>query len=193
MNSLADPIREAARYILNITHHPEDPETEDTPGRFANLIEALLCRHTTEEPFLRTFPTKNNELIIVEPVDFYSLCPHHLALVFGQAYIGYIPNGKVLGLSKIPRLVRWASGTLIKQEDLTVDIANRLEDVLFESRATPRSNGVAVVLRAIHTCMLVRGVRVNSNARVQTSTMTGCFLDPAKQARAEFLSLIRRS
>ena len=169
-------------------------EHEETPERFANLFESLLCRHTTDMPALKTFPSSNNELIVVGPTDFYSLCPHHLSLILGKAYIGYIPNGKVLGLSKIPRLVRWVAGSPVKQEDLTCQIAERLEFALFGKRtqAVTRSNGVAVVLQALHTCMFVRGARVNVNCVTSTSKMTGCFLDPKKQARAEFLALVNQ-
>jgi len=169
-------------------------EFERTPERFRGYMESLLCRHTTEAPVLTTFPTTNDEMILIEPFDFYSLCPHHLALVLGKAYVGYIPHKKVLGLSKVPRLVRWLAGDIIKQEDLVVEIADFLEDALFERvpSGTTSGHGVAVVLRAVHTCMLVRGIRVNSDCRVQTSKMTGCFLDPTKKARDEFFSLIRR-
>src|SRR5262249_10078686 len=135
------------------------------------------------------FHTTNNEMITCGPIDFYSLCPHHLAPVFGKAWIGYIPDGKCLGLSKIPRLVRWMAGSPIKQEDLTAEIATKFEEILFPCQSGPnhaheaepdicrpriRNNGVAVVLQGTHLCMLVRGVKVNSNCTVQTSKMTGC-------------------
>jgi GTP cyclohydrolase I len=143
-------------------------------------------------------------MITISPIEFYSLCPHHLALIFGKAYVGYIPKNRVLGLSKVPRLVRWLGGTLIKQEDLTAQIARELEEALdirdtveieggsFNpvTKMIPRSNGVAVVLKAVHTCMTVRGVRVNQDCKTITSSMTGCFLDPNKQARSEFLALV---
>jgi len=178
-----------------------DPATHKeynrTGERYYNLLLELLCRRTQEKPELTSFPTTNNEMIVCGPVDFYSLCPHHLALIFGKAYIGYVPRQKVLGLSKIPRLVRWLAGDLIKQEDLTVEISDNLEAAVFDESVRAmapevRHNGVAVVLRATHTCMMVRGVKVNNECLTTTSSMTGCFLDSQKQARTEFLSFVHR-
>lgn len=193
--SFRSALYKAALAILDYSvKDPEDDEYKTTPERFTEFMETLLCRYNTFKPTMTTFETKNNEMIVVSPIEFYSLCPHHLALIFGKAYVAYVPAGKVVGLSKIPRLVRWLAGAPIKQEDLTVQIAEHLEGALFpaerEKPVAQRSNGVGVVLRAIHTCMVVRGVQVNGDCTTITSALTGCFLDPNKQARSEFLALV---
>ena len=201
-----DALKTVARAILNDCIGETDEEHVRTPERYVSYMSTLLCRHTEEMPKLTSFPTKNDEMVFVGPIDFYSLCPHHLALIFGKAYVGYIPRGRVLGLSKIPRLIRWMSGSPIKQEDLTTQIAEEFEKALFPEGHAYTSkwdqpisikdiptNGVGIVLKAIHTCMLVRGIKVNSNCYTTTSKMTGCFLDPRSQSRGEFFALMKES
>jgi len=139
-----------------------------------------------------TQPTDNSEMIVCEPIDFYSLCPHHLLPVIGRAYVGYVPNGKCFGLSKMPRIVRLLASRPIIQEDLTEEIRKTMEKFLFEEPPKQDDDwGVMVVLKAKHMCMLLRGVKVNSDCVVTTSSISGCFRGERKGARQEFLSLIR--
>jgi len=128
------------------------------------------------------FTVDYNEMVIVKDIDFYSLCEHHLLPFFGKCHIAYIPNGKVVGLSKIPRLVDIYARRLQVQERLTNQIANTLLDKI-------RPLGVAVVTEATHLCMSMRGVE-KQNSFAVTSAMQGAFRNNAR-TRMEFLELIR--
>jgi GTP cyclohydrolase I len=125
-----------------------------------------------------------DEIVIVKDIDFTSLCEHHLLPFLGKCHVAYMPNRKIVGLSKIPRLVEMFSRRLQVQERLTTQIANTLNDAL-----QPR--GVAVVMEAIHLCMLMRGVE-KQNSKAITSSMLGVFRDRA-ETRAEFMELIQSS
>ena len=127
------------------------------------------------------FSVDYNEMVIVKDIDFYSLCEHHLLPFFGKCHVAYIPNGKVVGLSKIPRLVDIYARRLQVQERLTNQIANTLLD-----KIDPL--GVAVVTEATHLCMAMRGVGKQNSVAV-TSAMLGAFRNDAR-TRAEFLNLI---
>jgi len=155
----------------------------DTPKRVVKAFEEL----TTCEPFnFTTFPNDEqfNEMIISTHIPFYSLCAHHLLPFFGHAHIAYIPQDRIVGISKLARCVEhYARGFQI-QESLTHQVASRLETELDPL-------GVAVVLEAEHLCMTMRGVE-KPGAQTITSAMRGVFLDPQKLARNEFLKLIRR-
>ena len=125
-----------------------------------------------------------DEMVIVKDIDFASLCEHHLLPFVGKCHVAYMPKRKILGLSKIPRLVDMFSKRLQVQERLTTQIANALNDAL-----EPR--GVAVVMEAIHLCMMVRGVE-KQNSKAVTSAMLGGFRD-RPETRAEFMELIKSS
>ena len=125
-----------------------------------------------------------DEIVIVKDIDFTSLCEHHLLPFLGKCHVAYMPNRKIVGLSKIPRLVEMFSRRLQVQERLTTQIANTLNDAL-----QPR--GVAVVMEAIHLCMLMRGVE-KQNSKAITSSMLGVFRD-RPETRAEFMELIKSS
>ena len=127
------------------------------------------------------FEIKYDEMIVVKDIEFYSLCEHHLLPFFGKCNVAYIPNGKVIGLSKIPRIVELFSRRLQVQEALTVQIAEFLNDLLMPQ-------GVAIVAEAYHLCMAMRGVR-KSEASMLTSSMSGVFKRD-ERTRIEFLSLI---
>ena len=129
------------------------------------------------------FTVDYNEMVIVKDIDFYSLCEHHLLPFFGKCHIAYIPNGKVVGLSKIPRLVDIYARRLQVQERLTNQIANTLLDKI-------NPLGVAVVTEATHLCMAMRGVGKQNSVAV-TSAMLGAFRNDAR-TRAEFLNLIQK-
>ena len=129
------------------------------------------------------FTVDYNEMVIVKDIDFYSVCEHHLLPFFGKCHVAYIPNGKVVGLSKIPRLVDIYSRRLQVQERLTNQIANTLLEKI-------NPLGVAVVTEATHLCMAMRGV-AKQNAVAVTSAMLGAFREDAR-TRSEFLNLIKR-
>jgi len=129
------------------------------------------------------FTVDYNEMVIVKDIDFYSLCEHHLLPFFGRCHVAYIPNGKVVGLSKIPRLVDIYARRLQVQERLTNQIANTLLDKI-------NPLGVAVVTEATHLCMAMRGVEKQNSVAV-TSAMLGAFRNDAR-TRSEFLNLIKR-
>jgi len=127
------------------------------------------------------FTVDYNEMVIVKDIDFYSLCEHHLLPFFGKCHVAYIPNGKVVGLSKIPRLVDIYARRLQVQERLTNQIASTLLDKV-------KPLGVAVVMEATHLCMSMRGVQ-KQNSLAVSSAMLGAFREDAR-TRSEFLNLI---
>jgi GTP cyclohydrolase I len=165
----------------------EDPSREglvDTPKRVENALNFLTSGYGEDiDAMLNNalFTVDYNEMVIVKDIDFYSLCEHHLLPFFGKCHIAYIPNGKVVGLSKIPRLVDIFARRLQVQERLTNQIANTLLDKI-------QPLGVAVVTEATHLCMSMRGVEKQNSIAV-TSAMLGAFREDAR-TRSEFLNLI---
>jgi GTP cyclohydrolase I len=129
------------------------------------------------------FDVDYDEMVIVKDVEFFSMCEHHLLPFFGKAHVAYIPNGKVIGLSKIPRLVDVFARRLQVQERLTTEIADAIVEAI-------EPQGVAVIMEAQHLCMMMRGVEKQHSATV-TSAMRGVFKTQL-QTRNEFLSLVRR-
>jgi GTP cyclohydrolase I len=167
----------------------EDPSREgllDTPKRVEKALTFLTSGYTADVDRVLNnalFTVDYNEMVIVKDIDFYSLCEHHLLPFFGRCHIAYIPDGKVIGLSKIPRLVEIFARRLQIQERMTSEIAETIRDKI-------RPLGVAVVLEATHLCMAMRGVE-KQNSFAITSAMLGGFQDDAR-TRMEFLELIRR-
>jgi len=167
----------------------EDPDREGltrTPERVKKAYE-YLTRGYKEDPeaLLRKalFTVTYDEMVIVKDIEMFSLCEHHMLPFFGKVHIAYIPNGKVIGLSKLPRLVEIFSRRLQIQERLTTQIAETIQ-------RTIEPQGVGVVIEARHLCMMMRGVEKQHSAAV-TSSMLGCFRDE-QETRTEFLSLIRQ-
>jgi GTP cyclohydrolase IA len=167
----------------------EDPTREglaDTPKRVEKALKFLTSGYDTDadEVLNRAlFTVDYSEMVIVKDIDFYSLCEHHLLPFFGKCHVAYIPRHKVIGLSKIPRLVDMFSRRLQLQERLTNQIAETICD-----KISPL--GVAVVMEGTHLCMAMRGVE-KQNSCAMTSAMLGAFRDNAR-TRMEFLELIKR-
>jgi GTP cyclohydrolase IA len=167
----------------------EDPEREGllrTPERVHKAFE-FLTRGYNEDPeaMLKKalFTVTYDEMVIVKDVEMFSLCEHHMLPFFGRAHIGYVPDGRVVGLSKLPRLVDAFSRRLQIQERLTTQIAETIQKVI-------QPQGVGVVIEARHLCMMMRGVE-KQHSQAVTSSMLGCFREE-QETRTEFLSLIRQ-
>jgi GTP cyclohydrolase I len=167
----------------------EDPEREGlsrTPERVAKAMQFLVKGYKDDpEVLLRKalFTVSYDEMVIVKDVEMFSLCEHHMLPFFGKVHVAYIPNGKVIGLSKIPRLVEAFSRRLQIQERLTTQIAEAIQNTI-------EPQGVGVVIEARHLCMMMRGVEKQHSSAV-TSSMLGCFRNE-EETRSEFLSLIRQ-
>ncbi len=167
----------------------EDPEREGlrrTPLRVAKALDFLTSGSgmTVDEVVRDALFTEDaKEMVIVRDIEFYSLCEHHVLPFFGRAHVGYLPNGKVIGLSKIARVVDVFARRLQVQERLT----NQIADALME---TLHAHGVAVVMEASHTCMMMRGVQ-KQNSTTVTSAMRGSFEANAR-TRSEFMAFIGR-
>jgi len=166
----------------------EDPTRDgllSTPKRMEKSMKFLTQGYgqTVEEVLHGAlFDVDYDEMVMVKDIEFYSMCEHHLLPFFGRAHIAYVPNGKVVGLSKIPRIVDVFARRLQVQERLTQEIAEAIEDAI-------APQGVGVVLEAQHLCMMMRGVEKQSSATV-TSSLRGVFKTQL-QTRNEFLSLVR--
>jgi GTP cyclohydrolase I len=166
----------------------EDPSREgllDTPKRFAKSMQFLTSGYETSvEKVVGTalFQAESSEMVIVKDIELYSLCEHHMLPFFGKAHIAYIPDKKIIGLSKIPRIVDVFARRLQVQERLTAQVADALMEVL-------NPLGVAVVIEAAHFCMMMRGVE-KQNSKTITSAMRGDFFTDAT-TRKEFLTLLK--
>lgn len=184
---LRGPAKAVATCIATILKEiGEDPTREglvDTPQRVARAYEKIFSGYgQTPEDILTTFTEKAyDEMIVAKDIEFFSMCEHHMLPFFGKAHIGYIPNGKVIGLSKLPRVLDLFARRLQNQERLTVNVAETLRDLI-----NPR--GVGVVLEAKHLCIMARGVE-KQGSTVLTSSMLGLFKKNFK-TRNEFLKLI---
>jgi GTP cyclohydrolase I len=165
----------------------ENPKREGllrTPARVAKAYEFLTSGYAQDAKKVLNgaiFNEKYSEMVIVKDIDFFSMCEHHMLPFFGKAHVAYIPNGKILGLSKVPRIVDVFSRRLQVQERLTQQIAETLYDAL-------NPDGVGVVIEARHMCMMMRGVE-KQNSVATTSAMLGVFREDVK-TRQEFLALI---
>jgi GTP cyclohydrolase I len=171
--------------LKEIGEDPGRDGLDGTPRRVASTLR-FLTQGYEQDPVAvlnnALFDVSYDEMVLVKDIDFYSLCEHHLIPFFGRVHVGYIPNGKVVGLSKLPRIVEVYARRLQVQERFTVQLAETLEQVL-----APR--GVGVVVEAIHLCMMMRGVE-KQNAFAITSSLRGVFQSDSK-TRSEFMELIR--
>jgi len=165
----------------------EDPQREGlikTPKRVAKAYEKLFSGYTQNpKDIITVFDDENyDEMIVVKDIEFYSHCEHHILPFFGRAKVGYIPNGKIVGLSKIPRIVDIFARRLQNQERLTQQIAESIQELL-------QPKGVGVIIEAQHLCMMSRGVEKQQSS-VSTSAMLGLFKSNAN-TRSEFLTLTK--
>jgi len=170
--------------IVKIGENPNREGLTGTPERVAKSYKKLFGGYD-EDPkkLIKVFSNEGyDEMIIAKDIDFYSTCEHHLLPFVGKAYIGYIPNNKIIGLSKLPRLVEIFSRRLQNQERMTKQIADTLNSLL-------KPRGVGVVIIAEHLCMKARGVE-KQNCVISTSSFTGLFIKNVN-TRAEFLNLIK--
>ena len=178
-------MEEAVRELLSGLG--EDPDREglaDTPQRVTKALKFLTKGYDGNPEKVigdALFTVKYDEMVIIRDIDVFSLCEHHMLPFFGKAHVAYLPDGKVVGLSKVPRLVEMFARRLQVQERLTVEIAEAIEE-------TVKPRGVGVVIEAKHFCMIMRGVEQQNSVAV-TSCMKGDFRE--LKTREEFLSLIK--
>jgi GTP cyclohydrolase I len=173
------------RLLVELGEDPEREGLRETPRRVRQSLQFLTSGYDTDLASVvngALFTVEYNEMVIVRDIDFYSLCEHHLLPFFGKCHVAYLPDRRVIGLSKIPRVVDMFARRLQVQERLTSQIADAI-------RTTVAPHGVAVVLEASHLCMAMRGVE-KQNALTVTSAMVGVFREDAR-TRSEFLELIR--
>ena len=181
--------REAAHLVEGLLRHlGEDPRREGllrTPERVVRSLGHLTSGYEEDIDELvngAVFSETYSELVVVTNIEFYSLCEHHLLPFFGQAHVGYVPDGRIIGLSKLPRIVDVFARRLQVQERLTEQVADCLMRAL-------EPLGIAVLVEASHLCMMMRGVQ-KQNSRTVTSSMRGVLLDD-QRTREEFLRLVR--
>jgi GTP cyclohydrolase I len=174
-----------AKIIEAIGEDLDRPGLADTPKRAAKAFEFLTRGYTQSVDEVvnnALFPSDSSEMILVQDVELYSLCEHHLLPFIGKCHVAYIPTGKVLGLSKVARIVDLYARRLQIQEALTSQIAETIMQVT-------NAEGVGVIIEAKHMCMMMRGVE-KQNSVMKTSAMLGCFRSEQK-TREEFLSLLQ--
>ncbi len=179
-------MKEAYESIISAVGEDLDrPGLQDTPTRAAKAMQ-FLCNgygKTVDEVVNNAlFPSDCNEIVLVKDIELYSLCEHHLLPFIGRCHVGYLPQGKVIGLSKIARIVDMFARRLQIQENLTLQIAETIRDVT-------NAAGVGVIVEAKHMCMMMRGVE-KQNSAMKTSAMLGTFRS-SEVTRMEFLSLVK--
>ncbi len=182
-----NPMQDAVRTLLSgLGEDPEREGLDKTPERVEKALRFLTKGYHEDPKALineALFSVTYDEMVIIKDIDVFSMCEHHLLPFYGKAHVAYIPDGKVVGLSKIPRLVDMFARRLQVQERLTVQIAETIQEAI-----GPR--GVGVVIEAVHFCMMMRGVEKQNSVAV-TSCMLGAFRE-RQPTRDEFLALIRR-
>lgn len=181
-------IEEAVRDILTtVGENPDREGLQRTPDRVARMYDELLAGYHVDPVALvndALFDVEYDEMIVVKDIEFFSLCEHHMLPFHGRAHVAYIPSDKVIGLSKIPRIVEMFARRLQVQERMTQQIAALIEQIL-------EPQGVGVVVEGAHMCSMMRGVK-KENARMVTSAMLGNFKENSK-TRNEFMEHLRRN
>jgi GTP cyclohydrolase I len=179
------PMQDAVRTLLSgVGEEPEREGLVRTPERVEKALHFLTNGYKEDPKAIigeALFSVHYDEMVIIKDIDMFSLCEHHLLPFHGKAHVAYIPNGKVLGLSKVPRIVDMFARRLQVQERLTTEIAGALDEVL-------KPKGVGVVIEAAHLCMMMRGVQ-KQNSTTVTSCLRGAFQSD-ERTRAEFLNLV---
>lgn len=173
------------KIIEAIGENPDREGLRDTPKRAAKALEFLTQGyHQSIDQIINgaLFQSDNEEMVLVKNIELYSLCEHHMLPFIGKCHVAYLPNGKILGLSKVARIIDMHSRRLQVQENLTREIAQTMIDVT-------QAKGVGVIIEAQHLCMMMRGVE-KQNSIMSTSVMLGAFRDDMR-TRAEFLSLVK--
>ncbi|MEO0139878.1 MAG: GTP cyclohydrolase I FolE [candidate division WOR-3 bacterium] len=173
--------------LLEIGEDPERDGLKNTPKRIARMFEEIFAGYNQNlEEILNgaIFEANYDEMVIVKDIDFYSMCEHHMLPFFGVAHVAYMPNEKVIGLSKIPRIVDMFAKRLQIQEKMTVEIAEAINSLI-------NPLGVAVVIEAVHMCSVMRGVK-KPRSKMITSAMLGVFKEDIR-TREEFLHNIGRN
>ena len=172
--------------LQEIGENPERAGLKDTPKRAANAMQFLMQGYTMDIDQVindALFPSLSDEMVIVKDIELYSMCEHHMLPFIGKCHVAYLPKGKVIGLSKVARVVDMFARRLQIQENLTHEIANCILE-------KTHASGAAVIIEAQHMCMMMRGVE-KQNSVMTTSCMLGAFRNSAS-TRNEFLSLISR-
>ena len=172
--------------LKEIGENPKREGLKKTPARVAEVYRFLTSGYNADIKKIvndAIYNEEDNNMVILRDIEFFSMCEHHLLPFFGKCHIAYIPDGKILGLSKLPRVVDVYSRRLQVQERLTNQIANEINSLL-------NPKGVAVVMEAIHLCMMMRGVE-KQNSKTVTSTVLGIFRKDDR-TRAEFMTLISK-
>ena len=186
-NECKEVVENAVSHILDaVGEDRQRPGLVGTPNRVARMYDELLEGYTIDPEELLNgalFEVEYDQMVVVNGIEFYSLCEHHLLPFVGYAHVGYLPDEKVIGLSKIPRIVEMFARRLQVQERMTQQIADFLQSLV-----APR--GVAVVVEATHMCTVMRGVKKH-HARLTTSAMVGQFMENLS-TREEFMSHVRR-
>lgn len=184
----SSPFQDAVRRMLgSLDPDPTREGLRDTPRRVEKAFQFYTNGHTLEPKQVigdALFETETDEMVLVKDIELYSMCEHHLAPFFGKAHVAYLPKGRIVGLSKIARVVDVFARRLQVQERLTQQVAHALHDVL-------QPHGVGVIVEACHLCMMMRGVQ-KQNSYTVTSCLLGTFRSD-ERTRAEFLALARPS
>jgi GTP cyclohydrolase I len=181
----ADMIKAVRTLLLGLGENPDREGLKDTPKRVVKALKFLTSGYNQSLDELlngAVFHENANEMVLVRDIDLFSSCEHHILPILGRAHVAYIPNGKVIGLSKIARICEMYARRLQVQERLTAQIADALQGLL-------QPQGVAVVIEATHMCMVMRGVQ-KPGSWTSTSALRGVFNDDAK-TRQEFMNLIQ--
>ena len=183
----AEMMQAVRTLLIGLGENPDREGLKDTPKRVVKALKFLTSGYDQSIDELlngAVFTENANEMVLVRDIDLFSSCEHHILPIIGRAHIAYIPNGKVIGLSKIARICEMYARRLQVQERLTLQIADALQGLL-------KPQGVAVVIEATHMCMVMRGVQKPGSWTV-TSAMRGVFSEDTR-TRGEFMSLIRHS
>ena len=178
--------KEFRNILEKVGENPKREGLKKTPERAAKAFSFFTSGYKQDLKKIingATYKEKSNNMVVLKDIGFYSLCEHHLLPFFGKCHIGYIPNGKVIGLSKLPRIVNMYARRLQIQERITAQIAETINKVI-------KPKGVAVVMEAAHMCMMMRGVE-KQDSKTVTSSVLGTFAK-SRKTREEFLKLIAK-